>query len=155
MKKALITVAVAVAVPAAGIFILARAVYPGNVAETRTNHEDEKLRTRIYDADLPTVLETVKQIIPTISTYGKNWKLSDSETENDAAIVKAEVPVVVFVDDLTITMQKNAGKTTVNVRSNSRIGKSDFGENRRHVLQILDALDEKFAADASANSESV
>jgi uncharacterized protein (DUF1499 family) len=32
----------------------------------------------------------------------------------------------------------------VDVRSQTRVqGKSDFGENRRHVIQLLTALDEK------------
>lgn len=142
MKKLLIAAA-ALAVPAAGVFILARVVFPGNVAETGANNE---LKTRIYAADLPTVFETVKEIVLTLSTYGRNWKLADSETKTDKAIVKAEVPVVLFTDDLIVNMKQSDGKTAVDVRSNSRVGQSDFGENRRHVLQILNALDEKFAA---------
>ena len=145
MKKILIIAAI-IAVPVAGTLILARFVYPGNIAETSENNENAELKTRIYAADLPTVFETVKKIIPTLSTYGSNWKLTGAEIKSDKAVVKTEVPVVVFTDDLILNMKQSDGKTKVDVRSNSRVGQSDFGENRRHVLQILNGLDKKFNA---------
>ena len=144
MKQILIIAAVVIAAVGLGIFILARVVFPGNIAETDADSENAELKTRIYDADLATVFEAVKEIVPTLSTYGSNWKLLDSKTEPDKAFVKAEVPVIVFTDDLSVNLKAADGKTSVGVRSNSRIGQSDFGENRRHILQILSRLDEKF-----------
>ncbi len=145
MKSILIITAVVIAVLLLIIFVLARVVYPDNISETSVNHEDEELKTRIYNADLQTVFEAVKQIIPTLSTYGSNWKQADAKIENDSAIINAEVPVIVFTDDLKVSLKKSVGKTSVDVFSKSRVGQSDFGENRRHVLQILKALDEKFS----------
>lgn len=145
MKNILIIAAVIIVLLFAGIFILARVVFPGNIAETTQNSEDAELKTRIYDAGLQEVFNAVKQTVPTLSTYGSNWKLTDSKTENDAATLKAEVPVIVFTDDLEVKLKETNGKTSVDVRSNSRTGQSDFGENRRHLLQILNALDERFA----------
>lgn len=55
----------------------------------------------------------------------------------------AEVPVLTFTDDLTVTLSSNNKETTVNVRSASRVGKGDFGENRRHIIQLLTALDQR------------
>ena len=37
-----------------------------------------------------------------------------------------------------------ASEVTIDAKSNSRVGRSDFGENARHVNQLLNALDEKF-----------
>jgi uncharacterized protein (DUF1499 family) len=145
MKQILIIAAVIIAVLLLGTFILARVVFPGNTSETSANHEDGKLKTRIYDVNLQSVFETVKQIIPTLSTYGSNWKLINEKMENNAAAIDAEVPVIVFTDDLKISLKQSGEKTSVDVYSSSRVGRSDFGENRRHNLQILNALDQKFA----------
>jgi uncharacterized protein (DUF1499 family) len=56
------------------------------------------------------------------------------------------VPVTIFIDDLTVTLRTDGQSTLVDVRSQSRLaGKSDLGENRRHLFQLLRALDEVFA----------
>lgn len=145
MKKILIIAAV-IAVPLLIIIILARVVFPGNISETKIDGDDSELKTRTYNADLQTVFETVKQIVPTLSTYGSNWKLGDAKIESNAATVKAEIPVIVFTDDLKISLKQTDGKTSVDIYSNSRVGQSDFGENRRHTLKILKALDKKFGS---------
>jgi uncharacterized protein (DUF1499 family) len=52
--------------------------------------------------------------------------------------------VLLFTDDLEVRVQPGEGHAywLVNVRSQSRAGKSDLGENRRHVVQLLEALGE-------------
>lgn len=154
MKKKLIIGGIVAGVLSAGLLTVTRTLYPTNIAETAPNHEEEKLRTRRYKTDLKTFATETQRIIPTLSTWGKNWKyVGTDETENSATI-KAEVPIVVFTDDLQVKAEKDAadGMIIVNVHSNSRVGKSDFGENRRHVLQILEALDAKFSNQPSAVS---
>lgn len=120
---------------------------PGNAAQTSPDNQDEALRTRRYKTDLQTFTSETKTLIPTISTYGQDWKTVSSEmTAENSASIKIEVPVVIFTDDLEVKADFDApnGEVIVNVHSNSRIGKSDLGENRRHVLQILQVLDEWF-----------
>ena len=131
------------AIPAAGFAALA-ALNPTNVAET--SESSETLQTRHYKTDLQNFVAETEKIIPTLSTYGKSWRVVESTTENNSATIKAEVPVVFFTDDLEIKAIKETEKNEiiVNVHSASRVGKSDLGENRRHILQILEALDEKF-----------
>lgn len=131
------------AIPAVAFGALA-ALNPTNVAET--SETSETLQTRHYKTDLQNFVAETEKIIPTLSTYGKSWRVVESKTENDSATIKAEVPVLFFTDDLVINANFNEEKneTTINIRSASRVGKSDLGENRRHILQILAALDEKF-----------
>lgn len=147
MKKKIIIAIIAGVVSAAGLLLAARIFYPTNIAATAPDHAEEKLRTRRYKTDLKTFTAETENIIPAISSWGKNWKPAGSEAGENSAIVKAEVPVVVFTDDLRIAAETDAAGNgiIVNVHSNSRVGKSDFGENRRHLLQILEALDAKFA----------
>ena len=123
--------------------IITRNMYPTNIAETSETSENAELKTRRYETDLQTANEAVKQIIPTLSSWGLKWKLVDSKTENDSATVKAEVPVVIFTDDLEVKLRQIDNKILVNVHSASRVGKSDFGENARHVKKLLNALDER------------
>ena len=131
------------AIPAVGFGALA-VLNPTNVAET--SETSEILPTRHYKTDLQNFVAETEKIIPTISTYGQSWRVMESKTENNSATIKVEVPVLFFTDDLEIKANpdKEKNEITVNLRSASRVGKSDLGENQRHILQFLNALDKKF-----------
>lgn len=141
----LIYIVVVIIILLAGIFIVGR-FYPDNIAETAPDGGKKNLKTRIYQTDLATAEKTVKEIIPTLSNYGSNWKLvGESENAEKGKVIKAEVPVVVFTDDLEVYLKQNQDEVSIDVKSKSRIGRSDFGENARHVNQLLNALDEKLS----------
>jgi HSP20 family molecular chaperone IbpA len=134
---------------------------PGNVAETSPASADRQLLSRSYKVQggVETAKKTIEDLIPTLSTYGRNWRVVSHDNNPKANIaikddeikVRAEVPVVVFTDDLQVRLRKGAieGEVAVDVKSASRVGKSDFGENRRHIIQLLTALDEKVGASSS------
>ena len=144
---------IAAGVAAAGLAGLA-IINPGNAAETSDDNKDENLKTRYYQTDFQTFIEETKKIIPTMKTYGQNWKLAgggggggeSDESQHRSETLIVEVPVAIFTDDLEINAVKeaNTDKIKVDLHSTSRTGKSDLGENRRHILQLLKALDEKF-----------
>ena len=46
-----------------------------------------------------------------------------------------------FEDDVTVKVTREAGRTRVSVRSKSRLGRADFGQNARNVRELLAALD--------------
>ena len=145
IKKIIIGVLGAAALLAV-VLTITRTMYPNNVAETSETNENAEMKTRRYETDLQTANEAVKQIIPTLSSWGLKWKLGESKIENDSAIIKAEVPVVIFTDDLEVKLEQINDEVIVNVYSASRIGKSDFGENARHIKKLLKALDKRFNA---------
>ncbi len=138
-------IGIAAGVAAAGIAGLA-IMNPTNVAQTAADSKDSALRPRRYQTDLQTFVGETKTLIPTISSYGQDWKFVASETTGNSASLKIEVPVVIFTDDLEIKADFDAEKNEVivNIYSASRVGNSDFGENRRHILQILGELDKWF-----------
>lgn len=147
MKKRLLIIGAIVLLPLAAILIIARVFYPDNVAETSPDGGPKHLETRYYRADPDSVERAVRELIPTLSTYGSNWKLVDPGTrQGNQIVIKAEVPVIIFTDDLQVTINYSGESARVNVRSASRVGKSDFGENRRHVAKFLEALDIKLRA---------
>jgi uncharacterized protein (DUF1499 family) len=83
-----------------------------------------------------------------LSTYGRPWRLVGTTPAAEAGggfTVRAEVPVLLYTDDLEVRVQPGEGNAhwLVNVRSQSRVGKSDLGENRRHVVQLLRSLDQE------------
>ncbi|MGI8884651.1 MAG: DUF1499 domain-containing protein [Pyrinomonadaceae bacterium] len=139
----LIYFVIVVVVLLTGIFILGR-FYPDNIAETAPDGGRKNLKTRIYQTDPATAVKTVKEIIPTLSSYGGNWKIvGESESAEKGKIIKAEIQVVVFTDDLEVYLKETEKGVSIDAKSNSRVGKSDLGENARHINQLLKALDEK------------
>ncbi|MBC7798577.1 MAG: DUF1499 domain-containing protein [Pyrinomonadaceae bacterium] len=150
-RKTLFWATIAIVPIGISIFTLS-AFNPTNVAETSSEHKDEKLRTRRYNfsGDLSAMKKAIEEAIPTLKTsiWGGNWRVvvKGLEDENDELkVIKAEIPVVMFTDDMRIELKRDNEEVIVNVRSNSRTGKSDLGENRRHILQILEKLDEEFS----------
>ncbi len=125
---------------AAGVLAV---LHPGLHAETSPDNPDPQMRTRVYNADIELVRKNVLEIIPQLKCYGAQWRLAVGNAENK---VSAEVPVLMFTDDLTVTLIDLENGTRVDVYSQTQFqGKSDLGENRRHILQLLAALDEKLS----------
>jgi len=132
------------AIPIASLAILST-LNQSNLAETSGNNVDTKLRTRRYKTDLQNFVAETEKVLPTVSTYGQNWRLITTDADENSAQIEVEVSVVFFTDDLKIKANFIEGEVSVDVRSASRIGTSDLGENRRHILKLLEILDEKFS----------
>lgn len=119
-----------------------------NRAGTSPDSADASLRTRFYAASAPVVAAQVLVVAPTLSTYGQAWRVK-SQTFGEHIVaeeVRCEVPVLVFTDDLTITIAPHGSGSRVDVASAARVGQGDMGENARHIRQILRALDERCGA---------
>ena len=144
MKKTIISIVTFILVIVLSILFIGRTFYPDNVAETSIDGGTKELKTRIYKTDLATARKAVTEVVGNLSTYGSNWKIVNDKTQTEN-IITVEVPVIVFTDDLTVKFKEteNNGELQIDVVSKSRVGKSDFGENARHVRKFLSALDEK------------
>lgn len=120
---------------------------PGNRCATSPDHTDPQLRTQYFDASPQEVLQHIERIVPQLKTYGRSWRIREVEYQGEKIIVHCEVTVLIFTDDLGIEIAplgRASGRqeaTALNVMSQSRVGRSDLGENRRHVLQFLAAVD--------------
>lgn len=125
------------------VFALLSIMNPTNIAQTSPDHGDAALRTRNYRAPLAHVAAVVKLAIPALRTYGRKWKLTRAQVEGEDFKLRAQVPVVIFTDDLEVAIRedKAARQVRLDVRSVSRVGRGDFGENRRHIIQLLRAVD--------------
>ncbi len=135
-------------VPAAAAVLAIR--NPGNVAQTRPDHPDPALRTRRYPrrGDPAALRRAIEESMLGLSTYGRSWRVVGTTPAAEASggfTIRAEVPVLLYTDDLAVQVRPDLTKGwwLVDVTSRSRVGKSDLGENRRHVVQLLRLLDEQ------------
>jgi uncharacterized protein (DUF1499 family) len=120
---------------------------PGNVAQTRPDHPEPALRTRRYPrrGGAAPLRQSIEDAVAARTTYGQSWHLVGTTTTPDGGFaVRAEVPVLFYTDDLEVRVQPDPSGAywLVDATSRSRVGKSDLGENRRHVVQLLSALDQ-------------
>lgn len=112
---------------------------PTNRAQTLPDQSDADLQTRVYAAPQNEIAAKVRDL--QLSTYGRAWKLDSKGTAKPNEIT-FRVPVIVFSDILTVSLgSEGKDRTRVDVESHSLVGQGDFGENRRHIKQLLRALD--------------
>lgn len=84
--------------------------------------------TRVFEAAL-----TAARTLP-------RWTVV--KTDPAAGLIEAEARTRLwrFVDDVTIRIIPGEGRATVSVRSASRVGRGDLGQNARNIRAFLDAL---------------
>ncbi len=123
---------------------------PVSAVETSPDADDAELKTRFYRASWSEGVSAAQRVLHQQRTYGRAWKMGRNSItgtrpgEKLVEVLRAQVPVVIFTDDLEVTLrEEDEGHIRVDVKSKSRIGRGDFGENRRHVVQFLAALDRK------------
>ncbi len=112
-----------------------------NVADTRTDSGPEgRLYTsvpfaRVWDGVLREVARK------------KRWSLVHADEELGIVTVTCRTPVLRFTDDLTVwvSLDRN-GFTRLDARSESRVGRGDFGVNRRRIERLLRRIDRTVAA---------
>lgn len=61
------------------------------------------------------------------------WELREADRANFEIQAVATTRLFKFKDDISVNLKSEAGATTVNVRSRSRIGKGDLGANARRI----------------------
>jgi len=110
-----------------------------NEVETGRTPEYPDLQVRTYPAPPDRVAEALKQAL----ARRPRWTVVGSGTGPGGTVVSAvhETRVFRLEDDVTVRIRRRDGATTVSVRSQSRVGSWDFGQNARNVRELLAALD--------------
>ena len=110
-----------------------------NTVETGRTPEYPDLQPREYAASEQKVTEAVKAAAGRISRFtfvGAGRGPGGSEVH-----YVASTPVLRFKDDVNVRIRREGGKTKVSVRSKSRMGTMDFGQNARNIRELTAALD--------------
>lgn len=114
-----------------------------NVVETGRTPEYPELDPRTY------ALASARVYSATVETLASlpRWRLVGSGSGKEATAIHAirTTRIFRFEDDVTITIRPIGKGTLVNVRSASRVGRVDFGQNARNIEELFAALDSRIA----------
>jgi uncharacterized protein (DUF1499 family) len=110
-----------------------------NDVETGRTPEYPDLRPKMYAAREARVAQAAEQAI----SHLPRWTLVGSGRGSGGHSIQAVATTRVFrfKDDVTIRIWREGPWTHVSVRSRSRIGKGDFGQNARNIRAFLAELD--------------
>lgn len=73
------------------------------------------------------------------------WEIREANADQGLVEAVATVPIFRFRDDVTVTVSETDGTVGVHVRSRSRVGKSDLGENARRIRKFQGRLAARLA----------
>jgi uncharacterized protein (DUF1499 family) len=126
-------------VAAAGLLAACLAWPRINDVETGRTPEYPDLQPRTYGAGEDKVAAVVKAVIARLP----RWTLVGAISGTRGTDLQAEhvLPVLPLKDDVTVRLRRQGGRTQVSVRSRSRTGPWDFGQNARNIRDLLAELD--------------
>ena len=130
------------------LLILISAAYvswpPINVVETGRTPQYPDLDPRTYAVVSTSVYSAAAEAIASMP----HWQLVGSGSGEAGTAIHAvrKTRLFRFEDDVTITIEAIGKGTIVNVRSASRLGRIDFGQNARNIEELFAALDARIAA---------
>ncbi len=111
-----------------------------NRAETRPNHFDPSLRTKTCVLPSDACFNLVLEILSTLP----RWKVVRQDRETGRITAVRLTPVFGFTDDIEIRVTKKEENTAwLNLRSASRVGKGDFGQNARNIREVFEAFERR------------
>lgn len=118
-----------------------------NVVETGKTAEYPDLQPRHYTASRAQVFDASLHAVNRIP----RWGLISYRPEAGEIRCEATTRLLRFVDDVVIQVTEQGGGALVSVRSSSRIGRSDFGQNARNIRALFDELDQQLERSALHN----
>jgi uncharacterized protein (DUF1499 family) len=108
-----------------------------NVAETRDDSTFPELRPRQFDIPAGQLYERTARAIERL-----NWEFTERDAASGRLRAVVTTPVWKFRDDVAVEARALPGnRSTLHVRSASRVGRGDLAANTRHVLDLYAALD--------------
>jgi uncharacterized protein (DUF1499 family) len=108
-----------------------------NWADTSDPGDPPPVELALPPAEALTRLQIVIQLLP-------RWKVESVDTAAGLIRATRRTRLCGFIDAVTIRLEAlvhDTPRTRVHVRSKSRIGFDDFGENRRNILELFAALE--------------
>jgi uncharacterized protein (DUF1499 family) len=113
-----------------------------NAVETGRTPEYPDLQPRQYQARRDRVFDAAVRAVGSMP----RWTLAAARLEQGEIRAEARTRLFRFVDDVVIRVAEEENRTVVNVRSASRVGRGDFGQNARNVRAFLAGLDRQMDA---------
>jgi uncharacterized protein (DUF1499 family) len=110
-----------------------------NDVETGRTPEYPDLQVKVLTAGPEKVGRAVEESIKRLP----GWTLVGVGHGPGGTAIQAvhETPLIRLKDDVTVRISREGGRTRVSIRSRSRFGKIDFGQNARNIRELLAELD--------------
>ena len=108
-----------------------------NVVETGTTPEYPDIQPRSYREEVSQVFDAALHAVDRMP----RWSLVVYQPESGEIKAEARSLVLRFVDDVVIRVRPLGVSTVVSVRSASRVGRGDFGQNARNIRAFFQELD--------------
>ena len=129
---------VAIAVIGIGLVL----VWPRiNVVQTGHTPQYPDLQPRRYALSLDRVFDGALHAVNRLP----RWTLISHEPSTGEILAEAKSRVFRFVDDVRVRVTQSDGTMIVEVRSASRVGRWDFGQNARNIGAFFAELDQQVA----------
>ncbi|HJU04863.1 MAG TPA: DUF1499 domain-containing protein [Nitrospiraceae bacterium] len=122
---------------AGGAAVLLRSWPIINVVETGQTPEYPDVIPRMYQARGEQVFDAALHAVNRLP----RWSLVGRSEDQGEIRAEATTRVLRFVDDVDIHIAERAQGTIVHVRSASRVGRGDFGQNARNIRVFFQELD--------------
>lgn len=108
-----------------------------NVAATGPDQDDDRLHPRWHGGNLLTTRDHLVGVVRRLP----RWSLAG--TADSVLWATRTTRLWRFTDDVVLLLTPVGDSTRIDARSASRIGRSDFGQNRRNLAELWAALDER------------
>ncbi len=112
-----------------------------NVVETGRTPEYSDITPHVYRATTTRVFDAALHVVNRLP----RWSLVKYTEEQGEIRAEARTLVLRFVDDVLIRIAEQSERTIVHVRSASRVGRGDFGQNARNIRIFFDELDRQMS----------
>jgi len=112
-----------------------------NIVETGRTPEYPDIQPRTYQKSTAEVFDAALHVIDRLS----RWTLIGYDEKRGEIQAEAQTILWHFVDDVRVRIVNRGGDAVVEVRSASRVGRGDFGQNARRIRGFLKELDRQLA----------
>ncbi|HEX9757828.1 MAG TPA: DUF1499 domain-containing protein [Nitrospiria bacterium] len=109
-----------------------------NVVKTGKTPEYPDIQPRSFSLSIEKVFQSAVKTVQSLP----RWRVVNTDTAQREIRAEATTRIFRFIDDITIQLQENPKGTVVQVRSASRIGKGDLGQNARNIRLFFRTLGE-------------
>ena len=110
-----------------------------NVVETGMTPEYPDIQPRSYPAGVSQVFDATLHAVDRMP----RWTFVSYHQDSGEIRAEARSLVLRFVDDVVIRVRPQRASAVVTIRSASRIGRGDFGQNARNIRAFFEELDQQ------------
>jgi len=115
------------------------------------NPEFKVRQKKLYPQLGPLVLRNKKDLVwETLTKLAKeqsHWQIFAEDNQNYRIEAVATTPLMKFKDDVIIELRDIPDGVSVDMRSRSRVGKSDLGANAQRISDFLKSLETELKVD--------